>query len=143
VGVAVEITKLEWQAFRERRNAGSFQSAAFTLTLTPNPDQFELYHSSAVDGGYNFGAIDDPEIDRLLEEGRATFDAAERHRLYEALQRRLSDSEPITVLFHFASSMMHTRGLSGIVTSPVGYALTSEGPRRWYWAEDAASADRS
>jgi peptide/nickel transport system substrate-binding protein len=142
IGVATKITKLEWQAFRERRNAGNFQSASFTLNLTPDPDQFDLYHSSAVDGGYNFGALDDPEIDRLLELGRETFDVAERRRIYSKLQRRLAETEPVTVLFHFATPMMHTRGLQGIVTSPVGYALTTEGPRRWSWSDDVMAQDR-
>jgi len=135
IGVQAEIVKLEWQAFRVRRNAGQFDAAAFTLELTPNPDQFELYHSGARENGYNFGAIDDPEIDRLLEAGRSTFDNEERHRIYDRLQLRLAELEPITVLFHFATPILHDRELQGIVTSPVGYAAMSEGPRRWRWAD--------
>ena len=36
------------------------------------------------------GRIDDPEIDRLLEEGRVSSDQAERTKIYEVLKRQFA-----------------------------------------------------
>jgi peptide/nickel transport system substrate-binding protein len=39
----------------------------------------------------NFGRLDDPEIDRLLEAGRAESDPEARKEIYEDLNRQFSD----------------------------------------------------
>jgi peptide/nickel transport system substrate-binding protein len=136
LGIAAEIEKLEWQAFRERRNARQFHAASFSLTFTPNPDHFELYHSSAREDGYNFSGMANAEIDRLLEEGRRTFDFAERLRIYHQLQRLLQAEEPITCLFYFSSPVLHNKRLLGVTPSPLDYWRTTEGARVWRWAGD-------
>ena len=60
-----------------------------SLTFTPIPDQYELYHTSAAEDGFNFFGFSDSEVDRLLERGRESFDQAEREAIYRRLQRRL------------------------------------------------------
>ena len=135
IGVKMEIEKLEWVAFKERRNAHQFEAAAFTLLFTPNPDMFELYHSTARDSGFNFMGLADPEIDRLLEEGRRAFDVEARREIYYRLQRRLHELEPLTCLFYFSSPVVHDQRLEGVRPSAIGYARTLDGPRLWRWNE--------
>jgi peptide/nickel transport system substrate-binding protein len=140
IGVLAEIDKLEWQALRERRNAHRFQAASFSLTFTASPDHFDLYHSSAREGGYNFQGLSDPEVDRLVEAGRASFDPDERLAIYHRLQRRLIELEPLTCLFYFSSPVLHDRRLQGVVASPLDYWRTTSGPRVWRWSEAPAGS---
>ena len=134
IGVRVEIEKLEWQAFRERRNAGQFDVVAGTFLFGPTPDeQFDLYHSSARATGFNFWGVADAEIDRLLEAGRNTFELEPRREAYRQLQRRLHELELFTCLLHFDSPLLYDKRLQGVVPSPLGYANTSRGPREWSW----------
>jgi len=135
VGVAAEIEKLEWQAFRERRNAGRFHAATFSLTFTTSPDHYDLYHSSARETGFNFYGLADPQIDRLCEEGRSSFDPDERRGIYYRLQERLHEQEPLTCLFYFSSPVLHDKRLKGVTPSPLDYWRTTRGPRLWRWAE--------
>jgi peptide/nickel transport system substrate-binding protein len=137
LGLRARIVNLEWQAFRERRNSGNFDAAGFTLSMTPNPDQFDLYHSTASESGFNFYGLADPELDRLIEEGRQTFERKARGEIYDRLQARLVELEPLTCLFHFATPLLYDRRLAGIVPSAIGYAATTEGPRRWHWSDGA------
>jgi peptide/nickel transport system substrate-binding protein len=137
LGVRMKIESLEWQTLRERRDAKMFEAVSFSLFLTRNPDQFELYHSTAKDGGYNFYGLDDPEVDRLLERGRQTFEPAARREVYFELQRRLHDLEPLTTLFNFATPVLFDRRLEGVRPSPLGHLVTVEGPRSWHWTGDA------
>lgn len=131
LGIRTLIEKLEFQTFRERRNSGRFDAAEAAFNFTANPDQYELYHSSARDGGFNFFGLADDEVDRLLEQARSTFDDAERVRLYRQLQARLHELEPLSCLYHFATPVLYRPRLSGVRTSPIGYLTMTEGPRLW------------
>jgi peptide/nickel transport system substrate-binding protein len=131
LGIGMEIENLEWQAFLERRNSGNFQAVMATLSFSPEPDQFELYHSSAREGGFNFYGLNDPEVDRLLEEGREQFDTGERLAVYRRLQRRLFELEPLGCVFHFASPVLHQPDITGIEPSPRDLWRHWPGPRAW------------
>jgi peptide/nickel transport system substrate-binding protein len=138
IGIEARIEKLEWRQFRERRAAHAFEAAMAAFSFTPSPDQFELYHSSAREGGYNHVGFSDPEVDRLLERGRTEWDPDERRRIYYRLQARLHELQPIGCLFHFASPVLHDRRLQGIVPSPLDHWRTTRGPRLWHWASAGA-----
>jgi peptide/nickel transport system substrate-binding protein len=133
IGVAMEIEVLEWGAYQEKRNSGAFHAAMSGLALTPEPDQTVLYHSSSRDDGLNFFGLDDPEVDRLLEAGRVTFDPEERREIYHRLQHRLHDLEPLSALFHFSTPVLHRPGLRGLEPSAIDFWRTEPGPRGWYW----------
>ncbi len=134
IGIAVEIEKLEWNHYRDRRNGGQFQAAMDGLSSTGIPDQYELYHSGMRREGVNYMAFADPLVDRLLEEGRTTFDPALRRPIYFRLQRRLLELQPVGCLFHFATPVLHDRRLRGIEPSPLDFWRTTRGPRVWSWA---------
>ncbi len=132
LGIEMEIENLEWRAFLERRNAGKFQAAMATLSFSsPSPDQFELYHSSAREGGFNFFGLNDPEVDRLLEQGREQFNPEERLAIYHRLQQRLYELEPLGCVFHFASPVLHQPDLTGLEPSPLDLWRHWPGPRAW------------
>jgi peptide/nickel transport system substrate-binding protein len=133
VGADMQIEKVEWRAFQERRRSHAFQAAMGTTVVDPIADQFDLYHSSAREGGYNYGGFKDAEVDRLLEQGRVTIDPAARRAIYDQLQQRLSTLEPLSVLFQFAQPVLHDARLTGVTPSPVGLFSFQPGPRAWRW----------
>ena len=65
---------------------------------------------------------------------RQSFDDAERHELFAALQRRLHELEPLSALFYFRTPVLHDKRLAGVVSSPIGYMRTTAGPRLWRWS---------
>jgi peptide/nickel transport system substrate-binding protein len=134
VGVGMKIEKLGAEAFRQRRKAHAFEAAMGSLLFDTTPDRFDLYHSKARDAGFNFGGFSDPEIDRLLEAGRTTVDPGARRIIYDRLQQRLDDLQPVTFLFQFAQPVLYDANLEGIVPSAVGLYQFSPGPRAWHWS---------
>ncbi len=136
LGVAVELEKLEWRTYLERRNAGRFEAAMAFMSFTPIPDCYELYHSSQRDGGYDFFGLDDPEVDRLVERGRRTFDRAARVEVYHRLQARLHALEPLGCLFQFTVPVLVRRGLEGVRPTAIDYWRVVPGPRAWHWSDD-------
>ena len=133
IGVAAEIERLEWQAFRERRDAGRFDAASFSISLTPSPDQTDLYHSASRESGFNVYGLRDPAVDSLCERGRAEFDPQQRREIYRELQRILHEQEYVSAMFHFATPVLHDARLAGLAPSPLGLWVTVDGPRRWHW----------
>ena len=82
------------------RQQGRFDAVILGWTITQDPDIFQVWHSSqAHDGGLNFTHYKNPELDRLLEEARATPDQAARTRLYARVQEILADDQPYCFLF--------------------------------------------
>jgi peptide/nickel transport system substrate-binding protein len=56
-----------------------------------DPDgQYDWWKSGSV---VNFSKIDDPEIDRLLDEGRATADRAQRQEIYGQISERFASEQ--------------------------------------------------
>lgn len=132
LGIAMEAENLEWRAFLEKRNAGNFQAVMATISFSsPSPDQFELYHSTARENGFNFFGMNDPETDRLLEEVRSELDPESRLEAAHRLQRRLFQLEPLGCVFHFASPVLYQPDLTGIDPSPLDLWRHWPGPMNW------------
>jgi ABC-type transport system substrate-binding protein len=62
----------------------------------PDSDQWETSAISSEQNprGNNFIGLSDPEIDDLLEQGRATYDEVARARIYRSLQERIVELQP-------------------------------------------------
>jgi peptide/nickel transport system substrate-binding protein len=88
-GIEVSIRTVDQPTLISEALAGSFQSMGFRNHPQSDPDaQYVWWHSGSP---VNFGRIDDPEIDRLLDAGRTETDPAVRREIYESLNRRFAD----------------------------------------------------
>jgi peptide/nickel transport system substrate-binding protein len=69
--------------------AGDFQAVGWRNHPGADPDtQYVWWYSNSP---VNFGKINDPEIDRLLDEGRSEIDPAKRKTIYEDLNKRFGE----------------------------------------------------
>jgi peptide/nickel transport system substrate-binding protein len=141
VGVAARIEKMEWKAFQERRRDHRFEAAMATWTFTPLLDQFEIYHSSARDSGVNYGGFSDPEVDRLLEEGRRTFAVEARQDVYRRVRHRVHELEPVSFLFYMTAPALIDARLEGVRPNALGMWLYSPGARAWRWSGAGSRGD--
>ena len=135
VGVAMTIEKVDGRQLIERRRAHTFEAVMASNQFDPIADQYELYHSSENNGGMNYGSFSDPEVDRLVSEGRTTLDPLARHAVYAKLQERLFELQPISYLFQFAQPVLHDADLLGVEHSPVGLYAFVPGLRAWHWGD--------
>jgi peptide/nickel transport system substrate-binding protein len=85
-GIEVSIRTVDQPTLIAEAIAGRFQGASFRNHPGGDPDtQYIWWHSGSP---LNFGRINDPEVDRLLDEGRSEPDAAKRVALYRELNQR-------------------------------------------------------
>jgi peptide/nickel transport system substrate-binding protein len=88
-GIEVTIRTLDQSALINDALAGNFTSVGFLNHPGGDPDtQYAWWHSGSP---VNFGRINDPEIDRLLEEGRVEPDPDKRTEIYKDLNRHFQE----------------------------------------------------
>jgi peptide/nickel transport system substrate-binding protein len=84
-GIEVSIRTVDQSTLINEVIAGNFQGAGFRNHPGGDPDtQYVWWHSGSP---VNFGRINDPEIDRLLDEGRSEPDPAKRTAIYRELNK--------------------------------------------------------
>lgn len=88
--------------------------------LPPDPD-FTNYYSTGA--GFNTINYSNPEIDRLIAEGRATSDVDQRKKAYFQMQKIMLDDVPGAVLFYPQDIQAMNKKLSGVPPLPFREAL--------------------
>lgn len=122
VGIKMEIRTLEWAAFiNEFVKKRKFDALILGWSITPDPDQYDIWHSSKTGPDeLNHVGYANPEVDRLLEEGRRTFDIEGRKKAYFRIQEILAEEQPLVFLYYpDALPAVHKR-IRGIVPAPAG-----------------------
>ena len=101
LGIQRELRIVEWAAFiREFINKGRFDAVLLGWTIPQDPDIHDIFASSNIGPGkLNFNSYRNPELDRLLEAGRRTFDRGQRKAIYDKAQELLAEEVPYTFLY--------------------------------------------
>jgi len=131
VGVKVEIRTVEWASFiKEFVNPGRFDAVLLGWNILVDPDLHTVWHSSQVaPQGLNHTFYANPEVDRLLEEGRATLDQAARKRIYGRIQELFIEDQPYCFLYvPYALPVLNAR-IRGVAPAPAGITYNFE---RWW-----------
>lgn len=90
-GMDVQLRQVEQATLIDEAIAGNFQMLDWRNHPGGDPDgQYDWWKSGSV---VNFSKIDDPEIDRLLDEGRATADRAQRQEIYGQISERFASEQ--------------------------------------------------
>jgi peptide/nickel transport system substrate-binding protein len=122
VGVGVEIRILEWASLiKEYVKKRRFEAIILGWGIGLDPDQYAIWHSSQTGpDDLNHISYANPEVDELLERGRASCFEAERKRYYDRFQRILAEDQPIVFLYFRDSLPVVSSRVRGIVESPNG-----------------------
>ncbi|MEJ2091510.1 MAG: peptide-binding protein [Syntrophobacterales bacterium] len=135
VGIVVKLRTVEWAAFiKEFIDKGRFEAVLLGWTTGQDPDLYDIWHSSKTKPGeLNFIHYNNPEVDRLLEEGRHTFDREKRRQAYFRFQQIIAEDQPYTFLFvPDALPAVHKR-FRGIKPAPAGINYNLP---KWYVPKD-------
>ena len=122
VGIRVKIRTVEWAAFvKEFIEKGNYEAVLLGWNTGLDPDQYDIWHSSKTKPGeLNFTHYKNPEVDRLLEEGRHTFDREKRRQAYFKFQEILAEDQPYTFLFVPDALPAISKRFRGIKPAPAG-----------------------
>jgi peptide/nickel transport system substrate-binding protein len=132
LGVKADVQTMEWSVFNTARlDKRDFDAAVLAWNLTLDPDQYSIFHSSQTHPSeQNFVSLKDAQVDKLLEEGRVTFDPAKRTAIYRAFHRRIAELQPYAFLYAPDELSALSRKFQGLLVTDAGndwYSAT-----RWY-----------
>lgn len=100
-GIDVNILPMEVGQILADWNAGNGKMIQVGIVWEPDPDVrlYNVFHSSsAVAQAF---CIADPDLDSLLEQGRASTDRAERLDIYQRVQEHMADQAYVLVLYGY------------------------------------------
>lgn len=122
VGIEMNIKVLEWQAMlHEFIDKKRFEAVIMGWALSRDPDIYDIWHSSKTkEGEFNFISYNNEEVDKLLIQGRQTFDIDKRKKIYHRIHEILAEEQPVTFLYvPDALPLLHKR-FKGVEKAPIG-----------------------
>ena len=140
IGVELELAHLTPAEFFSRTTTRDFDAAFFGwLPEIADPDPYGLLHSSMIESGSNYAGYSNPDVDRLLEQGRSATDRKERIKLYNQIHHIVHEDMPYTALYAPYGHYAWSRRIRGVNPADMSGQPRFPGPGRW-WIQDSAIA---
>ena len=98
-GVKMIPTPQEWPVMLDAINKKDFDAVTLGWTSGIETDIYQMFHSSqAKTDGDNFISYKNPELDKLIDQARATVDEATRMPMWQQAEHIMYDDQPYTFL---------------------------------------------
>jgi peptide/nickel transport system substrate-binding protein len=134
VGIDVKITVLEWSAFvNNNLLAKNFEAVLSGWSVGLDPDQSWLFHTDAMENGYNLVSYSNSEVDKLLDEQLTVFDQDERKRIISDINAKIAEDQPFTFLYYNTTDVAVPANLEGLVDNAPSLYYH---PEKWYFTNN-------
>lgn len=121
IGIQCRPQPMEFTVMQENMRNHKFQAVMAGWGTGVDPESGEnLWTTKAIDGGRNYSAYSNPEIDALFEQGKREFDRQKRAAIYAKIATILWEDQPYTWLFYRNSFYAFNKQLRGYTFSPRG-----------------------
>ncbi|WP_042338400.1 ABC transporter substrate-binding protein [Paraburkholderia ferrariae] len=123
IGVKADIKVIEWGELIKEAKQGQHDTLFMGWAGdNGDPDNYlsPLFSCNAVQSGINFARFCDPQLDKLIADGKATADQARRVKLYEAAQKIIHDQALWIPLGYPTAAAITRTDVSGYQVSPFG-----------------------
>lgn len=130
VGIGVELRVNDFATVFADLKKGNFQMSLLDIPEISEPDLYIHFFASEriptranLDAGGNRERYRNPEVDKLIMEGRRTVDRAARKRIYSQIQKLVARDVPVVSLWHEDNLVAMRRQVRGFQILPTA-ALT-------------------
>ncbi len=138
LGIKVTPRAYEWSIFLDKYAKGELDCFALGWSgFDANVDHYQFFHSSGIPtkdnpGLSNRNRVDDPKIDKLLEQYKQEENREKRIKIYEELHKYMSDKQILIWTYHPKLTMGYDEDLGGIVStiSNDKFSIID-----WYWKD--------
>lgn len=120
VGIELVIRPMEWASLLDRVDKREFDAILMGWSMPPDPDPYQVWHSSQADAGSNYVGFINAESDKAIEEARVEFDRDKRIALYHRFQEILYEEQPYLFLLAPKSLAGADKRIQGIRVYPFG-----------------------
>lgn len=131
VGIKINILPMEWQSFLRIVNSGKhpkqFDMCMLSWSLSVDPDDYSIWHSSQYPKGFNFIGYYNKKVDRLLVQGRVESDRSKRAKIYGEVASIIGTQVPYLFLYYPTTiSAVNTRVHGLADPGPAGLFIRME-----------------
>lgn len=116
-GINVEVSAMETGLFFDDLNNGRFDMSVVGWSGFVDVDEY-VYNLFKTGGAYNQQSYSNPELDKLLEEGRKTIDQDARIAIYKEIQTILTEDCPMAFLYMNNYSVAMRNNVKGYTVHP-------------------------
>ncbi len=128
VGVKVKIQPLEENAFIAAIREKKFEAMLWGYGAEPRLDETIKFHSG-VQGRYNWGGYENPQVDRLLEARMVAKDPSEIFSIVKEIQRKVYEDQPVTFVCWLPDLVAMHRRFRGTEVDTFSWATNLE---KWW-----------
>lgn len=124
VGIDCKVEVMEFGSFIQRCTAGEHDMGFFGWTTSTQDADYTYYsleHSSMQGASGNRSFINNPEVDELVEKGRAVADPEQREEIYKELAIKLSEINNNAPIYYATVNVGTSKNVEGFIIDPVGY----------------------
>lgn len=128
IGITANVKVGEWGASNDAIAAGEADMFLQAWVTTPQGDPGAVLEALLKsDGGSNSGKYMNPDLDRLLDDGRLTFVQEKREEIYGEIQQIIAADAAMIPVFHVSQVNVAKPGLTGYAVHPTEtYWITHE-----------------
>jgi peptide/nickel transport system substrate-binding protein len=132
IGLKVDLRMVEWATLlKEHVRKRNFDALVLGWGLGLDADRTSFFHSSKIrPEDFNISSYANPEMDELLDRGRATCVQDVRAQAYRRVHEILADDVPVLFLFHREALYAVSSRVRGVKPAPVGTILYNF--HEWY-----------
>lgn len=113
VGVDVDTRLMEFNSLLEPLSEHEFDAVVSMLAISTDLDLSHMFHTDAIDTGYNWGAYSNPALDELLEAIGARLVPEENLEDLHRVQEILHEEQPVTFLYQAVRLAAARKNLEG------------------------------
>ena len=119
-GIEMSIRQLEWASMLERVDKRQFDATMMGWSMPPDPDPYQVWHSSQAENGSNYIGFVNEEADRIIEEARVCFDGDKRAELYRRFHAIVHEEQPYTFMLAPKTLLAVSKRVHGVVIYTYG-----------------------
>lgn len=132
LGITVELTSMEWNAFTEYRKTSACEVARQGW-LADYADASSFFDLFLTDAGTNDGHYSNTEYDKLVKEAKVSTDPVKRADLYHQAEKIIMNDMPMIPIVFYADDLLAQ-------TAYQGYGVTSTGNKMFFAVNKADTA---
>lgn len=129
IGIEVEVVVNEFAAFTAAAASGETGMFIYgwgNATADADYMQYHVFHSSAKGAPGNYFFYENPEIDKLIEEGRKEQDVEKRKEIYAKIQE-IEQEDAVFVPIWFRENVAAiSKDIDGLYMNPVTYLMVKD-----------------
>jgi peptide/nickel transport system substrate-binding protein len=117
-GIQADTNVVEWPSYFADIQESNYQVAIIGWLNLTNPDR-AMFRPFTIGGPANYGRYENAEVDKLIQDARATLDQDQAREMYQQASRIIAEEAPYIFLQYQEYIAIYSDKLTGFVPNPV------------------------